>query len=506
MRKTDSTILASVNGDPITVQDLVDQFTKRHGGHAKFLGGDMEARTFLKLLVDERLFVQEAYNVGLDQDLKLLELVKTFENERLADRLVQLEINDKAKVSPEEVKAAWKQSLNVFFHVRQIAVATKEEADEIRAAILAGADADTFARTCSLADSRLNGGHVVVNWGQFDEGWERIVFALEPGEIAPVIPTPGGFEVVIVENRVDAPLPPFDKVQQQVEQVLSMRRLETRKRAFSDELFAKYHVVLQPSPGIAATWDGGGQLLMTDVVAPGERLSARELDKRLRATANAPLVALEARSRKLEEQPDVVRAVAKYRENLMEGFLFRDHILKDVAVTDAEARAYYDAHKEQYVEAEQRHVAHILVATEGEAKALREKLTAGADFAQLARKSSRDAGTALLDGKLGWITPDKVPPAFKSVLSLKAGEVSQPLKSDHGWHLVLVTDVKPQRQMAFDEVAERVRKNARQVKEQTVQDFWLQKLRAAARIEVDDAAVKKFVAENQFDPTAAKSH
>ena len=50
-----------------------------------------------------------------------------------------------------------------------------------------------FARDCSRADSRLNGGHVVANWGQFDPEWERIVFALQPGELSPVIPTPGGY-------------------------------------------------------------------------------------------------------------------------------------------------------------------------------------------------------------------------------------------------------------------------------------------------------------------------
>src|SRR5206468_6261967 len=131
-KKPEGAVLASVNGDPITVQDLVDQFTKRHGGHARFLGGDMEARTFLKLLVDERLFIQEAYNVGLDQDPRVAELVKTFENERVTERLVRSEVDEKVKVTPEEVKATWKQSLNVFFHIRQIAVATRQEAEEIR--------------------------------------------------------------------------------------------------------------------------------------------------------------------------------------------------------------------------------------------------------------------------------------------------------------------------------------------------------------------------------------
>jgi parvulin-like peptidyl-prolyl isomerase len=527
VRKPDSAVLASVNGDPITVQDLVDQFTKRHGGHAKFLGGDMEARSFLDLLIAERLFIQEAYDVGLDQDPKVVEAIKTYENDRVAEQLVRLEIDGKIKVMPEDVKAAWKNKLNVFLHVRQIAVDTKQEVDEIRAALLSGADFETFARDCSRADSRLNGGNVVVNWGQFDPEWERVVFALQPGELSPVIPTPGGYEVVIVGDRVDSEPPPFDKVSQQIENVLYLRQQELRKRAFSEELFAKYHVALQPadiSPvalrkllavnpdTVLATWDGGGNLLVRDVFTDAQlRMwtafppvpAQREVDKQLRAVLNEPLVVLEARARKLAEQPDVVRLVARYRENVMEGLLFSEHILREVTVTDEDTRKYYDAHKEEFVEPEQRHVAHILVATEQEATALREKIAVGADFGQLARKSSRDAATAILDGKLGWITPEKVPPAFKSVLTMKPGEVSKPLKSEHGWHLILVSDIKPQRQKALDEVLDAVQKNARLAKERTVKDFWLKKLRAAAKVQLDDAAIKKFVAENQFDPNAA---
>lgn len=527
MRKPDSAVLASVNGDPITVKDLVDQFTKRHGGHARFLGGDMEARSFLDLLIAERLFIQEAYEVGLDQDPKVVEALKTYENDQIARQLVRVEIDDKIKVTPEEVKAAWKNSLNVFLHVRQVAVETKAEAEEIRAGLLGGADFEKFARDCSKADSRLNGGHLVVNWGQLDPEWERIVFALQPGELSPVIPTPGGFEVVIVDDRVDSEPPPFDKVSQQVENVLYLRQQELRKRAFSEELCAKYHVVLQPvdmtpvalrkllaaaPETVLATWDGGGKLLLRDVFTDAQlRMwtafppipAQREIDKQLRAVLNEPLAVLEARARKLAEQADVVRLVDKYRENLMEGLLFSEHILREVTVTGDDARRYYDAHKEEFVEPEQRHVAHILVATEQEAIALREKVAAGADFGQLARKSSRDTATAILDGKLGWITPEKVPPAFKSVLTMKAGDVSKPLKSEHGWHLIFVSEIKPQRQIPLDEVLDRVQKNARLAKERTVKDFWLKKLRAAATVRLDDAAIKKFVTENQFDPNAA---
>ncbi|HEX3109648.1 MAG TPA: peptidylprolyl isomerase [Thermoanaerobaculia bacterium] len=512
-----NTPLAIVNGEPITVHALISAFSERHAGHAKFLGGYGEARSFLGIMVEERLFIQEAYNVGLDRDETVQRLVSERENEKISAKLVHDEIDEKSKVSPDEVKAVWKDSLSFFLQVRQIAVETKSEAEEIRAALLSGADFDELARTCSKVASSKNGGHLMVNWGQFGPEWERVVFALQPGELSPVIETTDGYELVLVEGRLDVPPPPFDKVSAQIESALTVRKSEARKRAFSDELFAKYHVQLAPvdkaaPDSIIATWDGGGKLKFRDAVSAADlqlwkqftpKRAQYELESRIRATINEPLAILEARARKFNEDPDIADMIAKYRETMMENALFRGHVLKDVTVSDDEIAKYYDAHKTEFVEPEQRHVAHILVPTEKEANAIYEQLKSGADFSQLARKYSKDAETALYDGKLGWITEEKVPPSFRQVLTLEPGTISKPIKSDHGWHIVQVSDVKPKRQLALDEVKDRAKEKARAAKEQSVQNFWLEKLRAAAKVTIDEKAIRTFVAENQFDGNAA---
>ncbi|HXH38451.1 MAG TPA: peptidyl-prolyl cis-trans isomerase [Thermoanaerobaculia bacterium] len=523
----DDAVLATVNGDRITARNLIDEFSKRHSGHARFLGGDMEARAFLDILIAERLFIQEAYDIGLDQDARTAEAVADFEKEKATALLVRTEVEDKAQATPEEVRAAWQQSLNFFVEVRQIAVETKEEADEIRAGILSGGDVETLARSCSVAESRLNGGHLLVNWGQFSPEWEAAVFALQPGEISPVIATPSGYEVIIVDNRIDSPLPPFDKVSSQVASVLHTRRIDERTRAFSEELWRKYHAELRPvdlapqalrtllktAPDtLLVTWDGGGKLTVRETFSDSDlRMwssfpplpARRTIDARIRATVNDPLAVLEAKARNLAADPTIAKQVAKFRENFMEGTLFKEHVLKDVTVSAEEARKYYDEHKTEFVEPEQRHVAHILLATEAEAKAVRQTIAQGADFDHVARTKSRDAATALLDGKIGWITPDKVPAGFKKVLTLAAGEVSEPLKSDHGWHIIKVSEIKPARQIQLEEILPRVTKNALEAKERTIQDRWLEKLHVNARIELDNTAIKRFVADNEFDPNAA---
>ena len=515
-KQSPATPLATVNGEAITVQELVAAFSARHSGHAKFLGGYGEARSFLNIMVDEKLFIQEAYNVGLDRDETVQRLVTAREQEKMNARLIHDEIDERSKVSPDEVKAVWKDSLNGFLYVRQIAVETRTEAEEIRTAIIHGADFEELARSCSKVESRTHGGHLLVNWGQFGPEWERVVFALKTGEVSPVIETDDGYEIVIVDDRLDATPPPFEKVSSQIEAALSRRRVEARKRAFSDELFAKYHVTLSPidrtaPDSVVATWDGGGKLLLRDAVTDRElqmwkqlppRRAQYEMESRIRATVNEPIVTLEARARKLNELPEIAGLVAKYREVAMESALFKGHVLKDVTLSDEEIAKYYNEHKNEFVEPEQRHVAHILLSTEKEANDIVAKLKAGGDFSQLARKFSKDSETAIFDGKLGWITEEKVPPAFREVLVLEPGAISKPLKSDHGWHVVQVSEIKPKRQQPLEEVKARAKEKALAAKEEAVQDFWLAKLRNAAKIDFDEKAIRTFVAENQFDGNA----
>lgn len=522
--------LATVNGDPMTGKELVKKFTERHGGHAKFLGGPQEARSFLNVLIDERLLLQEAYDLGLDKDEAVAAAVSEYERDAATAALVKSRIDDETRVTPEETKAVWEKSLDHFVQVRQIGVESRAEADEIRAAILSGADFETLARSCSKADSRRNGGNLMVNWGQFDPEWERVVFPLEPGEVSPVIETPAGFDVVVMGGRVDAKRPELDKVSEQLQSVIHERKLAARKKAFAAELFAKYHVAIQPldrtplslielvsraPETVVATWDDGkltaGETFPIADLREWARLpaaySAREIDSRLRATINGPLIALEARNAKVAERADIAEEVAKYRETMMQKALFRDHIFKDVAVTEEETTRYFEQHRGEFVEPEQRHVAHIMLSSEADAKKVWQSLRSGADFEEVAAKSSRDYMTARSGGDLGWVTPDRVPKALEQVLTLGQGAFSAPLHSATAWHVVKVLEVKPKRQQALDEVREAVRTKALDAKKSEARRFWIEKLRAASKIEFDDKAIAEFVRTNQYEgPKAFSQH
>ncbi|MCX7308691.1 MAG: peptidylprolyl isomerase, partial [Afipia sp.] len=114
-----------------------------------------------------------------------------------------------------------------------------------------------------------------------------------------------------------------------------------------------------------------------------------------------------------------------------------------------------------------------------EAKAVKAELDKGADFAELAKKKSKDPGAAD-GGDLGFFTKDQMVPEFSAVaFALEPGKISDPVKSQFGWHIIKVEEKRDRKAPAFDEVKAQVS----QFVVRKAQADYVTKLRAAAKIE-----------------------
>ncbi|MCW3781421.1 peptidylprolyl isomerase [Defluviimonas salinarum] len=113
------------------------------------------------------------------------------------------------------------------------------------------------------------------------------------------------------------------------------------------------------------------------------------------------------------------------------------------AVTDEAVQSLYD---EKYANTDpgtEYNAAHILVATEDEAKAIKAELDGGADFAVIAKEKSTDRGSAEAGGDLGWFGVGMMVKPFEdAVLAMEAGTVSDPVQSDFGWHLIKLNETR----------------------------------------------------------------
>src|SRR5690625_4249078 len=124
-----------------------------------------------------------------------------------------------------------------------------------------------------------------------------------------------------------------------------------------------------------------------------------------------------------------------FRDSVRVNLLFDEAVYGEVEISDEEIQAYYDRLSEE-VEAE-----HILVEDEELANEIKEKLDNGEDFAELAKEHSTDPGSAAEGGKLGVVPVGEFAPEFEdAAYSLDIDVISDPIKSDHGYHIIKVTD------------------------------------------------------------------
>lgn len=139
------------------------------------------------------------------------------------------------------------------------------------------------------------------------------------------------------------------------------------------------------------------------------------------------------------------------RRAYLSGVVIRD--ISSVAVTDEALKAAYDA---EYVDAppqKEYRAAHILVDSEELADELRRKLDEGADFAELAKENSQDPGSAAQGGDLGWFGLGMMVKPFEdAVVGAEVGKVVGPVKTDFGWHLILVHETRDAAVPSLDDV------------------------------------------------------
>jgi parvulin-like peptidyl-prolyl isomerase len=191
--------------------------------------------------------------------------------------------------------------------------------------------------------------------------------------------------------------------------------------------------------------------------------------------------------------------LVQFNESLRQRLLIdamEEAVTKDVTVTEDEVKEFYDSHKGDYTEPETRRTQHILIspfakaaggqeaiapteadweAARAEAEKVRSEIQNGADFNTEARKYSDDAATSDGGGDLGYLMRGQMVPEFEeAVFSLKKGELSRPVRTEYGYHLIQVTDIKPETQIPYDQVKEKIRSSLLAARRSATWEAWVQ--------------------------------
>jgi peptidyl-prolyl cis-trans isomerase C len=188
------------------------------------------------------------------------------------------------------------------------------------------------------------------------------------------------------------------------------------------------------------------------------------------------LVAQKAKAEKLDQAPEFAKKLTYQREKLLMETLL-GQIAKS-AVTDAALRATYEEAKKAQKPETEVHARHILVAEEADAKTALKRVKGGEDFAKVAKEVSKDPGSE--GGDLGWFTKSRMVPEFaEAAFKLEPGQISEPVKTAFGWHVIKIEEKRQTTFPPFDEVKDQV---ARYVVQKAQGDLVTQ-LRKTAKIE-----------------------
>jgi peptidyl-prolyl cis-trans isomerase C len=189
------------------------------------------------------------------------------------------------------------------------------------------------------------------------------------------------------------------------------------------------------------------------------------------------LVSKAAEDKKVGDSEDFKKRLAFTRNRLLMDSLLASEA-KAATTDDAMKKVYEDASKQIGGEQEV-HARHILVETEDEAKAVKAELDKGADFAELAKKKSKDPG-ASDGGDLGFFTKEQMVPEFANVaFAMEPGKISDPVKTQFGWHVIKVEEKRSRKPPEFDQVKAQIETYVTR----KAQADYVAKLREAAKIE-----------------------
>ena len=185
----------------------------------------------------------------------------------------------------------------------------------------------------------------------------------------------------------------------------------------------------------------------------------------------------------VKEDQEMRRRIEEFKNELILGKYLREK-LEHIKVTDQEAKAYYDKHKREFTTPKEVRARHILVKTKEKAEKIYKDLKKGADFTKLAKEYSIDKASAEKGGELGFFTrADMVKPFSDAAFSMKPGEISQPVKTPFGYHVIQVEEVKPPQQKAFKDVKEEIKKQLFQEKQQKAFDKLVAQVKKKWKVE-----------------------
>ncbi len=254
----------------------------------------------------------------------------------------------------------------------------------------------------------------------------------------------------------------------------------------------------------------GGKVLAT---IDGEKVTLEEFNKELdRIPANMKMLVLtqsgkqsfldryivkrllmeEAKKENIEKDKEFQDRLVDIREQLLIESLLKKKVTTNINPSEEQLKDYYEKNKEKFKTGQEVDTRQILVKTEKEAKEIRAKLDKGEDFADLAKRFSIDPSAKSTGGAIGFHAKGTLLPEYEAVAFklTKVGQISPPVKTQLGYHIIQLQGMKPPAYTPYEEVKEFIKQRIVQEKQNDVLEKYVTDLKAKAKITINAELLK----------------
>ena len=512
-------VLASVNGEPLSLEEFERVLGEIHGGMADNTHRSIpHPSQLLDQLINAKLVLQEARNIGLDELTEVRSAEKIFEEDTLRGMLYGYHVRNILKPDPKEVEKRYRVAVKEV-KVVSVLFDKEEDAKRLETDIKGGGKFEVLAK--KKIETGEAKGSVEGQYLKFGSLSPEVAKALSPmkkGEVSPLIRIGNQFSLL----KLDAIRYPKDKTAraESEKEALQAKRVAALK-AYSDELRKKYAKVnrklfatinyeaaepgfdkLREDRRVLATVKGEKPVVVGDLTsaiekkffhgaeqAAGEKKLNRKKDQVLEEILNRRVVIKEAKLQKLDRTEYFKGKTKRNSNGVLFGVFVRKVITPDVKVGEEELKSYYQAHIGEYTFPEMVRIDGLVFSDKKNAEDAIVKLRTGADFQWLRENADGQAGQAgginLLEFRGQLLDATTLPDGVrKAVSGAEAGDYCLYADPGNAYYVLALRERLPSRPIPLVSVKEEMEKKVFAETLQRVLRDWEEKLRKASDVKI----------------------
>lgn len=531
---TMSADIALVNKQGVSKGEFRDyiraSIARRHFAIGNIDVSDLEE--MLNGYIEEQILVyQDAGKRGLFTDEEFQRSYELGENKILAAKFIRGKLREAIAVTEEDlsdyIPREWVQ-----LKIRQILLLNRDQAESVLAEARKGADFIGLVREHSVGPGAQKDGDLGYRFpgsGYFLPADEVYLFSLEAGEISDVVETPLGPAVcriedkkVFTEHEIEAILskPRGVVFNQKVQKHIREIREDTGVELYSDPLYKCVEAMYDGRKLDALIARAGDREfyfmdLQRTILIPYDQIYIEpSLEKffelyrdNVESKISDYLLAQEARILGVEIETGMEKRELQTLKRIIALRMTGERLFADIAVTDEEAKEYFRQNPDEFNILERVRLWQILLPDEPAAEVILEKLAAGENFRELASKHSIEKRSKRLSGMVGIMRKqDLVPELADVAFSLLPGDFSDAIKTEHGYHIIMIDGTFSAKTYQFDEIQGKVRKAVLRGRQEKKFGGYITDLFADAVIEINDEALHDLLTDLKSRKPKASPH